>query len=94
MMQSLPSYAKDLLQLLDILSNYHWEPSYIWLPHNVQSLNTSIPHEVGLTALCFFLTKESHLHPAQARFILKGTQLEHNYFSFKGDFFSSRYGAW
>lgn len=46
--QSLQSYIRDGIHLLDLLSPYTWEDSYLWVSLDVQSLYTSIPHEIGL----------------------------------------------
>lgn len=87
--QSLQSYIRDGVHLLELLSMYFWEPSYHWVSLDVQSLYTSIPHEVGLNALQFFLCQVPMLHPRQASFIVEATFfcLTHNYFRFENDFF-------
>lgn len=87
--QSLQSYIRDSAHLLELLSTYSWEPSYYWVSLDVQSLYTSIPHDVGLNALQFFLCQDPMLNPTQASFIVEATSfcLTHNYFKFDNDFF-------
>lgn len=93
--QSLPSYVRDSSHLLDSLSHYTWESSYTWLSLDVTSLYTSIPHEVGLTALGHFLAQDPNLHHLQAQFILDCTQLclEHNYFKHLGGYYLQVHGT-
>lgn len=80
--QKLPSYIRDSLQLLDNLSQNSWDNYYTWLSLDVTSLYTTITHEVGLTAIGHFLAADPHLHHRQAQFILDGTRfcLGHTYF--------------
>lgn len=72
--QNLPSYVKDSIHLLQMLRDYSWEPSYLWLSLNVASLYTSIPHDVGLRAVQHFLNEDQSINPLQAAFILEVTQ--------------------
>lgn len=93
--QNLPSYVRDSIHLLDMLANYTWEPSYMWLSLDVCSLYTSIPHDVGLSAVKHFLEEDSNMNPRQAQFILEATEycLTHNYFEFNGDFYLQTHGT-
>lgn len=83
--QSLQSYIRDDTRLLELLSSYSWEPSYLWVSLDVQSLYTSIPHDVELGAIQSFLCQDPMLNPRQASFIVEATSfcLTHNYFIFE-----------
>lgn len=85
----LQSYIRDGTHLLELLSAYKWEPTYVWLSLDVNSLYTSIPHAFGLMALEYFFAKDPLINPRQASFILEATSycLTHNYFQFDGDFY-------
>lgn len=87
--QQLPSYIRDGTHLLELLTPYKWESSYIWLSLDVTSLYTSIPHQFGLLALEFYLAQDPFMNPRQAAFILEATNfcLTHNYFNFDGEFY-------
>lgn len=64
----------------------------MWASLDVNSLYTSIPHEIGLRAIAHFLSSDPLLNPGQAEFILEATEfcLTHNYFEFDGDFISNK----
>lgn len=64
-----------ITHLLELLSAYKWEPNYVWLSLDVNSLYTSIPHSFGLLALEHFLAKDPCINPRQASFILDATFL-------------------
>lgn len=87
--QSLQSYIRDGTHLLELLSYYSWKPNYLWVSLDVQSLYTSIPHDVGLGAIQSFLYQDPMLNPRQASFIVEATSfcLTYNYFKFENDFF-------
>lgn len=72
-----------------MLASYKWEDDYVWASLDVYSLYTSNPHEVGLTALQYFLTKDH-----QGQFIIDSSKfsLEHTYFVFLDEFYLQRNG--
>lgn len=78
--QILPAYICDGIHLLDILKTYHWEPTYFWVCLDVQSLYTSIPHDIGLEAAQNFLSQGHLINLRQAQFILESMHfyLTHN----------------
>ncbi|CAI9583897.1 unnamed protein product, partial [Staurois parvus] len=49
--QAQHSYIRDSGHLLELLQTYSWEPDYCWVSLDVCSLYTSIPHDVGITAI-------------------------------------------
>lgn len=71
-----------------MLANYTWEPTYLWASLDVNSLYTSILHDVGIQAVTNFLMEDPLLHPKQAQFIVHSTEfcLTHNYLEFNGDY--------
>lgn len=85
----LPSYIRDSNQVLEALRSYRWESHYLWASLDVSSLYTSIPHEVGLEALQYFLSRSYETNSDQATFIVEGTNfcLRHNYFTFLEEFY-------
>lgn len=87
--RQLQSYIRDGTHLLELLSPYRWEPTYVQLSLDVNSLYTSIPHSFGLMALEHFLAQDPLINPPQAAFILEATTfcLTHNYFYFNEDFY-------
>lgn len=89
LVHQLQSYIRDDSHLLELLSPYKWESSYVWLSLDVNSLYMSIPHQFGLLALESFLVQDSLISPRQAAFILEATQfcLTHNYLGFDSDFY-------
>lgn len=93
--QSLPSYIRDSTHLLERLSLYTWDDNYLWLSLDVNSLYTSIPHNIGLRALQHFLSQDNMTNPDQATFILDATTfcLTHNYFLFQGDYYLQTTGT-
>lgn len=62
----LQSYIHDGTHLLEPLSPYRWEPTYVWLSLDVNSLYTYIPHSFGLMALEQFLVMDPIINPRQA----------------------------
>lgn len=89
LVHGLPSYIRDGRHLMESLSSYTWESSYIWLSLDVSSLYTSIPHQFGLMATEYFLSGDPLANPRQVAFILEATRfcLHHNYFQFEEDFY-------
>ncbi|PIO40266.1 hypothetical protein AB205_0075360, partial [Aquarana catesbeiana] len=63
--QSLPSYINDGTHLIDLLHPYRWESSYLWVSLDVCLLYTSIPHEIGLQAISYYLHSNPLLNPSQ-----------------------------
>lgn len=93
--QALQSYIRDSTHLMELLSPYTWTDSYFWLSLDVNSLYTSIPHDVGLLAVQNFLLTDPMLNTRQAAFILDTTSfcLTHNYFHFEGQFYLQTHGT-
>lgn len=92
---NLQSHIKDGIHLLELLGPYQWEPNYIWLSLDVQSLYTSIPHNVGMQAIQHFLSEDPSIHPNQVKFILDATFfcLTHNYFIFEDHYYLQTHGT-
>lgn len=93
--QALQSYIRDSTHLMGLLSPYKWTKNYSWLSLDVNSLYTSIPHEVGLLAVQNFLLTDPMLNTRQAAFILEATSfcLTHNYFHFEDQFYLQTHGT-
>lgn len=87
--QALPSYIKDSNHVIEQLEKYLWIEGYMWASLDVSSLYTSIPHQVGLSAVQHFLVKDGNVNSRQARFLVEGTKfcLTHNYFTFLDQFY-------
>lgn len=89
--QSLPSYVRDGVHLLELLKYYTWESTYMWASLDINSLYTSIPHSIGLQAATQFLMEDPTLNPRQAQFVVEATEfcLTHNYLQFDLPFVST-----
>lgn len=89
---NLQSFVKDWNHIMEILSKYIWQKSYLWASLDMSSLYTSIQHEFGLRAMELFLAKSDSLPTNQ---ILNSTEfvLSHNYFSFLDEIRGTAMGA-
>lgn len=63
LVQNFPPHIKESIQLLNLLQQYCWEPLYCWLSLDVVSLYTSIPHNIGLQAVQYYLNEDPLLNP-------------------------------
>lgn len=63
LVHQLQSYIRDGTHLMEQLLPYRWEPTYSWLSLDVSSLYTSIPHDFGIMALEYFLSKNPLINP-------------------------------
>lgn len=93
--QNVPTYIRDGTHLLDTLKAYTWETTYQWVSLDVNSLYTSILHNVGLRSVQNFLLQDPLINPKQANFIVDSTKfcLTHNYFSFDNKFYLQTQGT-
>lgn len=70
MVCQLASYIKQSSHVIDILQDYSWHDGYLWASLDVASLYTSIPHEIGITAVQYFLNKNSGMNYRQSKFFM------------------------
>ncbi|XP_068114979.1 uncharacterized protein [Hyperolius riggenbachi] len=82
---SLPSYVQDSRDVLRLINDLSVDPGDLLVGIDVESLYTSIPHEVGLEALRFFLSDAYPDTPVHNDFVVQAMRyvLEHNCFLFK-----------
>lgn len=95
MMCQLTSYIKDSSYVIDIFQDYSWHDEYMWASLDVASLYTSIPPDVGIAAVQYFLSKNCQMHSKQSEFLLSSIDfcLHHNYFTFLDLFYLQRKGT-
>lgn len=89
LVESLPSYLRDTSHFIDTLTNVDLFGDDIYLvTMDVTSLYTNIPHDIGLTALEFFLdTRPNSLPPTSFLCEMAKLILTKNYFLFNNDFY-------
>lgn len=71
------------------MQHYPWEKGSLWASLDVASLYTSMPYEVGLTAVQYFLTKSRDMNSKQSEFLLNCIKLclRNNYLTFLEQFY-------
>lgn len=82
--ESLPTYLKDTIHLLNILDGLHVDTNTLLVCIDVVALYSSIPHQLGLTMVRSFLDERTNIHQDYNMFILKLLEfiLTHNAFIF------------
>uniref|UniRef100_A0A8C5PYS7 Reverse transcriptase n=1 Tax=Leptobrachium leishanense TaxID=445787 RepID=A0A8C5PYS7_9ANUR len=89
LVKSTSSYLKDTMSLLQILEDFKWEPDFLLVTCDVQSLYSIIPHSKGCEAVRYHLNLHQTYPIEQVEFILEGISfiLQNNYFSFNDQFY-------
>ena len=99
LVSSLPSFVQDSPHLLRLLSDFHFPESsnnnFFLFTMDVSSLYTSIPHNVALTALKFYLDQRSDQTSISTSTLLRLADLvlTSNSFQFNGRFFKQVKGV-
>lgn len=70
LVNSLPGYLQDTKKLLYILDGMKWDEDFCWISCDVSSLYSSIPHNLGLQAVAFFLDKSGQFSLIEQEFII------------------------
>ncbi|CAJ0956543.1 unnamed protein product [Ranitomeya imitator] len=91
---NLPGYIKDTKAVIAALDGFLWSSHYTWVTCDVVGLYPSIPHNIILTSLSYFLNKYSTYKQEIQSFIIDSVSflLTHNYFSFDRLFFIQKKG--
>uniref|UniRef100_A0A8C5N1S5 Reverse transcriptase domain-containing protein n=1 Tax=Leptobrachium leishanense TaxID=445787 RepID=A0A8C5N1S5_9ANUR len=91
----LPSYLRDTKQALQILKGISINKDTLLCSLDVESLYSSIPHDLGLKHIRLFLERDDSLNGPFIEFLVKLTSfvLTHNYFLFKGQYFHQLRGT-
>lgn len=92
---TLDSYLKDSAALLILLKDIPWLPTYKWATLDVTALYSNIPHQLGLTAVEEYLSKDINIPITQKEFIKNGIDfiLTHNLFTFNSQLFLQTKGT-
>ncbi|CAJ0939001.1 unnamed protein product [Ranitomeya imitator] len=92
---NLPGYIKDTKAVIAALDGFLWSSHYTWVTCDVVGLYPSIPHNIILTSLSYFLNKYSTYKQEIQFFIIDSVSflLTHNYFSFDRLFFIQKKGV-
>lgn len=90
----LPSYLRDIKQLLNLCDKIECVEGDVWITCDVSSLYSSIPHAFGLRAVEYFLDTYSGYSPALKEYIIECLDylLMHNFFCFDDSFCLQRCG--
>uniref|UniRef100_A0A8C5R686 Reverse transcriptase domain-containing protein n=1 Tax=Leptobrachium leishanense TaxID=445787 RepID=A0A8C5R686_9ANUR len=87
--RTIPSYLKDTLSMLQMLKELSWQNGDIMMTCDVNALYSSIPHDMGLTALEEEISRYNLIESEQRSFIIDSVKfiLDHNYFKFEEDYY-------
>lgn len=81
---ALPGFLRDTQTVLEALEGREWRDGSVWMTADVTSLYTSIPHNLALVALQWFLDVYSNFDLELKGFLIEVTEylLTHNFFMF------------
>lgn len=91
----LPSYLKDITNMVQITQDLSWSPSYKWATLDVTSLYWNIPHSKGIESIKKYLLEDFTIPTIQKEFILDSIRfiLEHNIFCFNDQLYIQTRGT-
>lgn len=94
-MFELPSYVKDIGDVLSKIMDLVFLVEIILVGIDVESLYTSIPHEWGIAAVFHFLDARFLVLGAQNEFVIEHLELalKNNFFQFTGSYFQQIKGT-
>lgn len=68
--EALPSYVKDTTDLIQRLDGITIEDEWWLASIDVEALHTSIPHDLGLESIAYFLTTRGRQYLAHGQFVV------------------------
>lgn len=94
-MKSIPSYLKDTRDTINLLQQVSYSDDLLFATADVAALYTCIPHDLGLSAVEFYLSKSDDIPRIQHEYIMEYLSFatKHNCFWFSNQFYLQQKGV-